>query len=144
MFGLQSSDYYNASRPATDKQRGKEDLESFNQILNWERSATNNFFTGKIDGELFAPQRVDYGSIYASMIFRTDDRRQVMFLWIVESAAGCTGMCSDELPEVIKRQGFKGAQTMPRQITYDPITKTMRGYPVREMATLRGKQVRLG
>ncbi len=30
----------------------------------------------------------DYGSIYASMVFRTNDLRQVMFSWIMETAAG--------------------------------------------------------
>jgi hypothetical protein len=52
-------------------------------------------------------------------------------------------MCSDELPDIIKRQGFKGVQTMPRQLTYEPLTKTLRAYPVNETSTLRGKQVGL-
>lgn len=50
-------------------------------------------------------------------------------------------MCSDELPDPIKRQGFKGVQTLPRQLTYEPLTKTLRAYPVNETAKLRGKQV---
>lgn len=53
-------------------------------------------------------------------------------------------MCSDELPDPVKRQGFKGVQTLPRQLTYEPLTKTLRAYPVNETAKLRGKQVRVG
>jgi hypothetical protein len=52
-------------------------------------------------------------------------------------------MCSDEKPASVVRQGFKGAQSMPRQLNYDPLTKTLRAYPVEEMALLRGKQVRM-
>lgn len=51
-------------------------------------------------------------------------------------------MCSDELPAAIAKQGFKGAQSMPRKINYEPETKTLRSYPVKEMQQLRGKQVR--
>jgi sucrose-6-phosphate hydrolase SacC (GH32 family) len=50
-------------------------------------------------------------------------------------------MCSDETPDPIKRQGFKGVQTLPRQLTYEPLTKTLRAYPVAETNKLRGKQV---
>lgn len=50
-------------------------------------------------------------------------------------------MCSDELPEAIVRQGFKGVQTLPRQLSYDPLTKTLRAYPVNETNSLRGSQV---
>jgi len=50
-------------------------------------------------------------------------------------------MCSDELPAAIAKQGFKGAQSMPRKINYEPETKTLRSYPVKEMQQLRGKQV---
>lgn len=53
-------------------------------------------------------------------------------------------MCSDELPVPIKRQGFKGVQTLPRQLTYEPLTKTLRAYPVQETNKLRGKQVGCG
>lgn len=40
-------------------------------------------------------------------------------------------MCSDELPPVIEKQGFKGALTMPRQLDYEPLTKTLCAYPVK-------------
>jgi hypothetical protein len=50
-------------------------------------------------------------------------------------------MCSDELPDAVKQQGFKGVQTLPRLLTYEPLTKTLRAYPVTETNTLRGKQV---
>lgn len=52
-------------------------------------------------------------------------------------------MCSDEMPPVMEKQGFKGAQSMPRQLNYDAVTKTLRAYPVKEMELLRGQQVRL-
>jgi len=90
-FGLEYSQYYNGTgvrKASVPKLDGTKDESLFNQILNWGQSATTNLFTGKLDGKRFAPLRVDYGSVYASMIFRTKDKRQVMFLWIVESAAG--------------------------------------------------------
>jgi hypothetical protein len=96
LFGLQYSEYYNgtgagkASVPQVDR---KEEEALFNQINNWEESATKNLFTGKLDGKLFAPLRFDYGSVYASMAFRTEDKRQVLFIWIVESAAGNPSSC---------------------------------------------------
>lgn len=95
LFGLEYSQYYNGTgvgKASVPKLDGSKDESLFNQILNWGQSATTNLFTGKLDGKIFAPLRVDYGSIYASMIFRTEDKRQVMFLWIVESAAGEKGM----------------------------------------------------
>jgi sucrose-6-phosphate hydrolase SacC (GH32 family) len=55
--------------------------------------------------------------------------------------AGCKSMCSDEMPPVMEKQGFKGAQSMPRQLNYDSVTKTLRAYPVKEMELLRGQQV---
>ena len=39
------------------------------------------------------------------------------------------------------RQGFKGVQTLPRQLSYDRSTKTVRAYPIAEIAKLRGRQV---
>jgi hypothetical protein len=89
MFGKQYSGYPNEtdlSRVPTVTQRNQD--EDFNQISNWEKSATRSLFTGKIDGQRFAPMRTDYGSTYASMVFRTVDMRQVMFSWIYETAAG--------------------------------------------------------
>lgn len=56
--------------------------------------------------------------------------------------AGCKGSCSDELPPVVEKQGFKGALTMPRQLNYEPLTKTLRAYPVKDVEKLRGQQVR--
>lgn len=53
-------------------------------------------------------------------------------------------MCVEELPEPIRRQGFKGVQTMPRQLTFEPLTKTLRAYPVKEISSLRGNKVRGG
>lgn len=55
--------------------------------------------------------------------------------------AGCTNSCSDELPAVVAKQGFKGALTMPRVLNFDPLTKTLRAYPDEAMHKLRGKQV---
>jgi sucrose-6-phosphate hydrolase SacC (GH32 family) len=43
---------------------------------------------------------------------------------------------------VVEKQGFKGALTMPRQLNYEPLTKTLRAYPVKDVEKLRGKQVR--
>lgn len=57
------------------------------------------------------------------------------------ACAGCQGSCSDQLPPVVAKQGFKGAQTMPRQLRYSRATKTLCAYPVPEVQALRGKQV---
>ena len=57
--------------------------------------------------------------------------------------AGCSGSCSDQLPDVIARMGFKSAQTLPRVLTYEPLTKALSAYPVNETSLLRGQQVRL-
>jgi hypothetical protein len=87
MFGTQYSGHPNQTHPSQlPTQRNQDD--DFNQIGNWEKSATRSLFTGKIDGQRFAPMRTDYGSTYASMVFRTADMRQVMFSWIYETAAG--------------------------------------------------------
>jgi hypothetical protein len=56
-------------------------------------------------------------------------------------AAGCQGQCSDQFPDVVMASGFKGVTSLPRQLTYDLITKTARMYPVAEITTLRGAQV---
>lgn len=87
-FGLQYSEYYNSTR--TNTARNDNTTALFNEVENMGQSATSNLFTGKLDGQLFAPMRVDYGSVYASMVFRTADKRQVMFVWIYETAAGET------------------------------------------------------
>lgn len=58
--------------------------------------------------------------------------------------AGCSGSCSDELPEVIAKMGFKGVHTLPRRLRFDQATKTLRAYPVEEISQLRGAQVGAG
>jgi hypothetical protein len=92
MFGTQYSGYPNEtdlSRVPVVGSRNQDD--DYNHIDNWEKSATRSLFTGEVDGQRFAPMRTDYGSTYASMVFRTADSRQVMFSWIYETAAGgCT------------------------------------------------------
>lgn len=89
MFGSQYSGYPNETdltRVPTASQRNQD--EEYNDIDNWEKSVQRSLFTGKVDGQRFAPMRTDYGSTYASMVFRTADMRQVMFSWIYETAAG--------------------------------------------------------
>jgi hypothetical protein len=89
VFGAQYSGYpdeTDLSKVPTATKRSQDD--DFNQIDNWDKSATRSLFTGRIDGQRYAPMRTDYGSVYASMVFRTADKRQVMFSWIYETAAG--------------------------------------------------------
>lgn len=89
MFGAQYSGYPNEtdlSRVPAVGSRNQDD--DYNQIDNWEKSATRSLFTGQVDGQRFSPMRTDYGSTYASMVFRTADMRQVLFSWIYETAAG--------------------------------------------------------
>jgi hypothetical protein len=64
-----------------------------------------------------------------------------LHLVLVRMFAGCKTMCSDEMPPVMEKQGFKSAESMPRQLNYDSVTKTLRAYPVKEMKLLRGEQV---
>jgi hypothetical protein len=64
-----------------------------------------------------------------------------MISWVQDTAAGCADSCSDQLPPVIERMGFKGTQTVVRQLSYDRVTKTLRAYPVREVELLRGAWV---
>lgn len=89
MFGSQYSGYPNETDLTwvpTASQRNQDD--EYNDIDNWEKSVHRSLFTGKVDGQRFAPMRTDYGSTYASMVFRTADMRQGMFSWIYETAAG--------------------------------------------------------
>jgi hypothetical protein len=90
LFGLQFSEYYNgtgAGKASVPQQNRSVDAR-YNEVANAEESAFKNLFTGKLDGQLYAPMRVDFGSLYASMAFRTSDKRQILLSWIFETAAG--------------------------------------------------------
>jgi hypothetical protein len=63
-----------------------------------------------------------------------------MISWVQDTAAGCADSCSDQLPPVIERMGFKGTHTVMRQLSYNKVTKTLRAYPVQELELLRGAQ----
>eukprot|EP00879_Flechtneria_rotunda_P010888 GHRR01011378.1.p1 GENE.GHRR01011378.1~~GHRR01011378.1.p1 ORF type:complete len:726 (+),score=212.30 GHRR01011378.1:2377-4554(+) len=102
---------------------------------------TGSFFTGMLDGEKYPPTRLDYGSVFASMVFETEDHRNVMFCWAYETAAGCRESCSLQVLPVHNESGYKGVQTMPRELKYSKETKSLIAYPVAEMALLRAKQV---
>ncbi|WIA44458.1 hypothetical protein OEZ86_007207 [Tetradesmus obliquus] len=130
----------NAAGQQQQQQQQQYDFD-FNYVDASDDAAARSLFRGELDGQRFAPMRMDYGSVYASMVWRTSDMRQVMLSWIMDTAAGCSGSCSDQLPDVIARMGFKSAQTLPRVLTYEPLTKTLRAYPVNETALLRGQQV---
>eukprot|EP00775_Hariotina_reticulata_P005547 gene5547-5783_t len=139
VFGLEYSGYPNTTIPNKNAANdGRSN--AYNTVDAAAHSASSSLFRGEIDGQKFAPMRMDYGSIYASMMFRTEDKRQVMLSWIYETAAGCEGSCSDQLPEVVAKQGFKGAISLPKQLTFNPATKTLRAYPIKEVELLRGKQ----
>eukprot|EP00879_Flechtneria_rotunda_P005979 GHRR01006287.1.p1 GENE.GHRR01006287.1~~GHRR01006287.1.p1 ORF type:complete len:494 (+),score=170.52 GHRR01006287.1:2730-4211(+) len=142
VFGEQYSDYPNGpgtARTITVAQTGHDP--QFNYVQTYEETVLKSLFRGELDGRRYAPIRTDYGSIYASMVFRTSDLRQIMFSWIYETAAGCQDSCSDQLPPVVEAQGFKGVQTLPRQLRYNRETKTLNAFPVAETALLRGTQV---
>ena len=84
VFGANYTTYPNTSRTSDPANRDND----YNYIDTSDESGTRSLFKGELDGKKFAPMLLDYGSIYASMVFRTDDMRQVMFSWIYESAAG--------------------------------------------------------
>ncbi|KAF8057146.1 ISA1 [Scenedesmus sp. PABB004] len=120
---------------------GVDDGGAFNTIEAALVAGTRSFFRGELGGRKFKPARTDYGSLYASTIFTAADGRQIMFSWIYETAAGCADMCSEQLPPVLSRMRFKGAQALPRALSYDAEARALRAYPVPELAALRGAQV---
>lgn len=67
-----------------------------------------------------------------------------MWSWIYETAAGCSQSCSDQMPPHVVRAGFKGALSLPRQLSYDAASRSLRAYPVAESALLRAAQVCVG
>lgn len=65
-FGLQYSKYYNSAGTNSSSVRNDNTTAAFNELENMGQRAKVNLFTGKLDGQLFAPMQVDYGSVYAS------------------------------------------------------------------------------
>ncbi len=55
--------------------------------------------------------------------------------------AGCANQCSDEATALTNITGFKSVLNLPRHLTYDRETETMRVYPVVETEQLRNGQV---
>lgn len=53
----------------------------------------------RLNGEPFTPQRLDYGSTYASKFERLKDGRVIINTWVMESFVGCIDSCSDHTSE---------------------------------------------
>jgi hypothetical protein len=87
VLGSNYTTYPNTSRTSDAADRDND----YNYISTQDDSGTKSLFKGELDGKKFAPLMLDYGSIYASMVFRTEDMRQVMFSWVYETAAGEIG-----------------------------------------------------
>lgn len=45
-----------------------------------------------------APRLIDFGSVYASKTFRTNDNRTIWVGWVFETSTGCTEQCSAGSP----------------------------------------------
>lgn len=62
-------------------------------------------------------------------------------LWAWPSAsqesAGCTELCADGTPFILRWLGWQGAQTLPRVITYEPDAQALLFNPPPELAALR-------
>lgn len=79
---------------------------------------------------------IDHGAIYASKTWQAADGRRLWLGWVFETAAGCKQQCSSGTP-FTQNLGWQGAQTIPREITYDNASATLLFNPVAEIANLR-------
>ena len=50
------------------------------------------------DCALYACRLIDFGSVYASKTFRTNDNRTMWMGWVFETSTGCTEQCSAGSP----------------------------------------------
>jgi sucrose-6-phosphate hydrolase SacC (GH32 family) len=143
VFGQEYSTYGNATANQMNRTMYGRDT-AYNFVNASDESAMQVLFQAQLNGRKYYPQIMDYGSIYASMVFRTNDSRQVMYTWTYETAAGCANQCSDEATALTNITGFKSVLNLPRHLTYDRETETMRVYPVVETELLRSGQAYAG
>jgi hypothetical protein len=54
-----------------------------------------------------------------------------------QESAGCTELCADGTPFILRWLGWQGAQTLPRVITYDPEAQALLFNPASELEALR-------
>lgn len=93
-------------------------------------------FSNQVGGSASEPLLLDHGSVYASKTFLTSDGRRLWWGWVYETSAGCSEMCSQGTP-LTDALGWQGAQTLPREITYDADSRALLLNPVRETERLR-------
>ncbi|KAE8692524.1 Beta-fructofuranosidase, insoluble isoenzyme CWINV4 [Hibiscus syriacus] len=78
--------------------------------------------------------RYDYGNFYASKtFFDPAKRRRILWGWVNES---------DSTEDDVKK-GWAGIQAIPRRVWLDPNKRQLRQWPIRELNSLRGKNVQL-
>ncbi|GBF98641.1 hypothetical protein Rsub_10830 [Raphidocelis subcapitata] len=117
---------------------------AFNAIDIQDTSAFDTLLSGRLGGRPFTPLRLDWGSSYASKFERLKDGRLILNTWVYETFEGCVDSCSDHKPaadDFVKRLGFKGVLQLPRTVTYSPETRSIRLFPINEVAKLRQEQV---
>ncbi|CAL8464935.1 g4470 [Coccomyxa elongata] len=86
------------------------------------------------------PQSVDYGSIYASKTFATNDGRRVWMGWVFETSTGCVEQCSGGT-NFTDSLGWQGAQTLPREVSLDADSRALIFNPIREVTELRSQML---
>ncbi|KAK9835357.1 hypothetical protein WJX81_004418 [Elliptochloris bilobata] len=91
-------------------------------------------------GLALSPQLIDFGSVYASKSFRTNDNRTIWMGWVFETSTGCSEQCSAGSP-LTQAWGWQGVQTLPRVVTLDYDTPAMIMAPVAEIESLRMAQL---
>ncbi len=58
-------------------------------------------------------------------------------VYCMQDSIGCTEVCGDGTPFIRETQGWQGAQTLLRHITYDNASRALRFTPVHETHSLR-------
>ncbi len=62
------------------------------QPLNY--TNTQGVYVNSYRGRPYTPQLLDWGSLYASKTFATQDGRRIWWGWAYETSVGCVEMCS--------------------------------------------------
>ncbi|KAK9833773.1 hypothetical protein WJX74_005433 [Apatococcus lobatus] len=110
------------------------------QVTSLDLDGPEGSFQPGVDGTAFySPQAVDYGLVYASKFWRDAAQRQLWMGWTFETSAGCDQACSTGT-NFTTAQGYQGAQTLARLVTYDPEIQELVFYPTEESKLLRSQQ----
>ncbi|KAK9814046.1 hypothetical protein WJX73_010187 [Symbiochloris irregularis] len=101
--------------------------------------SSSGIFRAEYQGQPTSPQLLDFGSVYASTTFDARGRR-LWAGWVYETAAGCTGTCS-EGTAFFNGTGWQGVQTILRDVSIDPASGHLIMLPIPELARLHEQQL---